>query len=259
MTQKSVMRPDGSQVDYLDDGHGPLIVLIASTGRDASDFDPLTRALVARNYRVVAVQPRGLHPHSLPKDPEASLDFSSLAGEVALVIEAIGEVAIVAGHAYGNWIARTLAEDRPDLVRGVVLIAAGSRDWPKHLTAAIDALLDPVTPSDKRREALELAFFAPGNDPSEWMDGWYPEVAAIQRRARKNNATDDWRRGGTAPILDLLAELDPFRPSHTRDEYTKTLGDRVTMRAVAGASHALPCERPAEVAEQIDDWIKSSL
>ena len=34
---------------------------------------------------------------------------------------------VVLGHAYGNTGARTLATDRPDLVRGVILVAASGR------------------------------------------------------------------------------------------------------------------------------------
>ena len=39
-----------------------------------------------------------------------------------------GGRAVVVGHAYGNWVARMTATDYPELVRGVVIAAAASKN-----------------------------------------------------------------------------------------------------------------------------------
>lgn len=64
----------------------------------------------------------------------------------------------------------------------------------------------------------------------------------------------DWWAGGTAPMLDLEGGSDPFRPASSRQELKDELGERVTVKVVEGASHALPAEKPAEVADAIADW-----
>jgi pimeloyl-ACP methyl ester carboxylesterase len=41
--------------------------------------------------------------------------------------------AIIVGHAFDNWVARMTAVDHPEPVRGVVIAAAASKDYPKDL------------------------------------------------------------------------------------------------------------------------------
>lgn len=244
-------RPDGGTVGYRVEGVGPLVLLIASTGRCCAELRPLADRLVACGFRVARPEPRGVAPSTGPMD---GVTFHDFAADFAAVIEAEGGSAIVAGHAYGTWIARTLAADRPDLVAGVVLLASGAAAWPAELSAAITAINDPATPPAERLAALRLGFFAEGNDPTEWLDGWYPEVVAAQRAARAATPRSDWWGTGTAPILDLMGGADPFRPAGSETELVDEFGDRVTARTVANASHAMPAERPEAVADAIADW-----
>jgi pimeloyl-ACP methyl ester carboxylesterase len=74
------------------------------------------------------------------------------------------------------------------------------------------------------------------------------------QRAARPLTGGDWRAAGTAPILDLQAADDPFRPPETRAELRADYGERVTIRVIEGASHALPAERPGEVADAVADW-----
>jgi len=67
--------------------------------------------------------------------------------------------AIIAGWAYGNRVARMLAIDRPELVRGVVLIAAGGKFPPKpevmtELRAFHDKSLSLEKHCSTRRQCL---------------------------------------------------------------------------------------------------------
>ena len=69
------------------------------------------------------------------------LTLHDFAADVAAVIEAEGGgPAVVLGHAFGQWVARTLAADRPDLVRGVVLAAAAAKSAPPELREHLRAL-----------------------------------------------------------------------------------------------------------------------
>jgi pimeloyl-ACP methyl ester carboxylesterase len=62
------------------------------------------------------------------------ITLHDLANDVALTIEnAQDGQAIIVGHAFGNWVARMTAVDHPELVRGVVIAAAASKDHPKDL------------------------------------------------------------------------------------------------------------------------------
>src|SRR3954470_4384208 len=101
-----------------------------------------------------------------------NLNMHDLAADVAAVLdkEVRGPVVVV-GHAWGNFAARQLAADRPDLVKGVVVAAAsagkvppGSTEKPinAEMRKAIDGAGDLKLPEAQRLQYLKQAFFAPG-------------------------------------------------------------------------------------------------
>ncbi len=238
-------------ISYHAQGKGPLVVLIASTGRGTEEFGQLAERLAQRGYRVLRPEPRGIGGSH---GPMQGVSFHDFAKDFAAVIKNEGDKAILAGHAYGNWIARTIASDYPELARGVVLVAAGAKSWPKELSDAITMINDPASSREQRLEGLKLAFFAEGSNPEPWLEGWNQAVTKSQRAARKLTNRDDWWAGGTVPMLDLQGGVDPFRPSASREELKKEFGDRVTIKVIDNASHALPAEKPVETADAIADW-----
>ncbi len=132
-----------------------------------------------------------------------------------------------------------------------MLIAAGAEKFPAHLSVSIDALSNLELDREVRLDALQKTFFASGHDPSPWLEGWHLTALAAQRQARKRTVRDSWWSAGTAPILDLIALQDPFRTEEYHGELSGEFGDRVTVRFIDDASHALPDEKPAEVAAEI--------
>ena len=189
------------------------------------------------------------------------LTMHDLAADVAKVIENENKGSgIVVGHAFGNFVARQIAADRPDLVRGVVVAAASSGKVPAGSTEkpigpeirqAIDGPSDMSLPESKRLEYLRIAFFAPGNDASVWLDGWNSDVHHMESHAREHTPVDEYFAAGTAPILDLQAEQDPVAPRRFAGVLKSLLGDRVTIVVIPNASHALFPEQPHAVAQAI--------
>ncbi|MGX1309253.1 pimeloyl-ACP methyl ester carboxylesterase [Amorphus suaedae] len=248
---KTVANGDAT-IAYYAQGEGPIVLFIASTGRGNAEFDDLASDLAGRGFRVLRPEPRGIGESVGPMEDVSFHDFGN---DVAAVIHNEGGgPAIVAGHAYGNWIARTVAADHPEMVRGVVLVAAGARKWPKELSDAITMINDPASTEEQRLQGLRTAFFAPGSDPRPWLEGWHADVTRSQRAARKQTEQSSWWDAGGKPILDLQAGEDPFRPAASRNELAEEFGDRVTVVVIEGASHALPAEKPKEVADAIAKW-----
>jgi pimeloyl-ACP methyl ester carboxylesterase len=244
-----------ARLEVLEDGAGPAIVLLPSFGRGADDFDPLVAGLVASGYTAIRPQPRGSGATS---GPTVGLSYQDWADDVAAVITALSPApAIVCGHAAGNRFARLCAATHPELVRGVVL-AATSADGPpaEELSTALATASDPQAPREARLSALRLAFFAPGSDPEPWLAGWVPATA----RALRATVQIAWSNPGSVPVLDLQAELDPWRPISTRRQLQESLGaDQVTVSVIAKASHALLPERPAEVVTALAGWAATQL
>ena len=234
----------------------PTLCLIASTGRGPEDFVHLAHRLAEGGLRVVLPWPRGTGEST---GPLAGITFHDLAADAAAALEAEAGKggAVVVGHAYGCWIARTVAQDRPDLVDGIILLAAGGGKWPEELTRAINVAMSADAPEAERLAALRLAFFAEGHDPRPWLDGWHADLVEAQRAARAATDRDSWWPSGRAPILDVVGLQDPFRTPEARDFYVREFAPRVALVTVDGASHALPDERPDEVAAIMLDWMKT--
>ena len=153
------------------------------------------------------------------------------------------------------------ATDYPELVRGVVIVAAAAKAYPagfagaKELSDAVKKAADLTRPEAERLGALQMAFFAPGHDARVWLNGWYPEVDESQFAAGRATKQSEWWPGGTAPILDVQAELDPFKPRSMMNEIREEFGARAEIVVIPNASHALIPEQPAAVTEAILAWI----
>lgn len=248
----TVARGDVS-IRVVAEGAGPTILLLPSRGRDSLDYDAVAEGIADQGYRVLRPQPRGIAGSTGPLD---GITLHDLAADVAGVIEDAGTgPAVIVGHAYGNWVARMTAVDHPERVRGVVIAAAAASDYPPELSVRVTRSSDTSRPDAERREDLQVAFFAPGNDPSPWLEGWYPEASKAQRAAGTAVDQDTWWSAGTAPMLDLIAEQDAFRPPASFGEIAAEFGDRVQVETIPRAGHALFPEQPTAVVDAVVDWV----
>jgi pimeloyl-ACP methyl ester carboxylesterase len=250
-TRELVRSADG-EIDVIVEGAGPLIVLLPSRGRDSEDYDEVAQGLAQAGFRVLRPQPRGIGKSS---GALQNLTLHDYARDVASTIRHYGGPAVIVGHAYGNWVARMTAVDHPALVRGVVIAAAAAKKYPPELSVAVTKSGDPSLPKEERLKYLRGTFFATGNDPTIWLDGWHPQASESQRLAGLATRQEEWWTAGTVPLLDLQADNDPFHPIDKMNELKDELGERVTVAVVRNASHALLPEQPKAVVEAIVAWV----
>jgi pimeloyl-ACP methyl ester carboxylesterase len=250
---------DHIQIEVAAEGRGPLIVMLPSRGRGADDFEGVADEMVKAGFRVLRPQPRGA---ALSRGPMQDLTLHDLAQDVAAVIRNAGDggPAIVVGHAFGSWVARMTAIDHPELVRGVVMVAAAAKAYPagfpgaKELSEAVQKSADFALPTSERLRYLRLAFFAPNSDARVWLQGWHPAADDLQLAAGRATQQSEWWSGGAVPLLDLQGELDPFKPRSMANEMRDEFGERVSVVVIPNASHALIQEQPAAVADAILSW-----
>jgi pimeloyl-ACP methyl ester carboxylesterase len=253
--RSELVRYDQVQIEVLIEGHGPALVMLPSLARDSDDYDEVAEGLAAAGFRVLRPKPRGIGRST---GPTANITLHDLARDIAEVVKTFGAgKAVVIGHAYGNWVARMTAADHPGLARGVAIVAAASKQYPAELSAAVTAAGNPALSDEQRLAALRFGFFAPGNDPTVWLKGWHPEIRDSQRAAAAAVKQSEWWSGGTAPLLDLQAANDPFKPESKRNEMKDEFGSRVTVMVIPNASHALIPEQPRAVVEALRQWIGS--
>ncbi|HTW73259.1 MAG TPA: alpha/beta hydrolase [Acetobacteraceae bacterium] len=254
---RSLVDAGSARIDVIEEGEGPLLVMLPSSSRDSVDFDDVAARFAAAGLRVLRPQPRGMG-HST--GPLEGLTLHDYARDVAAVIEAQhAGPAVVLGHAFGQWVARTLAADRPDLVRGVVLAAAAARSIRPELRAALATCVDTSLPDAERRAALRAAFFAPGHEPpANWLSGWHPAAGKSQRAASNATPQEEWWTAGTVPVLDLQGAQDPWRPRETVGDFQRDLGaDRVTVQVIDECSHAMFPEQSDTVVRAVVAWMKA--
>lgn len=228
-------------------------VLLPSSLRDSGDFDELATHLAAAGLRVLRPTPRGMGRST---GSLKGLTLHLLAADIAAAIRALGQgrPAVLLGHAAGHFVARVVDLDHPTLVRGIVVAAAAARVFPPEVANSVDLIADPRRPRAERLMHLRRAFFAPGSDPRPWLDGWHAALGPAYRAAARVPDKSRWWPVSHAPILDLQAADDPWRPPATRQELKEALGDLVTVRVIERASHALPFERPDAVAREAIAW-----
>jgi pimeloyl-ACP methyl ester carboxylesterase len=251
---------DDVRIEVIAEGSGPLVVLLPSRGRAAEDFDVVAAGIAKAGFRVLRPQPRGAGRSSGPMKDLSLHDFAR--DTAAVIRHEGGGPAVLVGHAFGSWVARMTAVDHPQSVRGVAIVAAAAKAYPagfdgaKALSEAVRKSGDPALSDAERLNYLRIAFFAPGSDAGVWLKGWYPEVDEAQFAAGRATRQSEWWPGGTAPLLDLQAALDPFKPRTMMNEIREEFGERATIIVIPNASHALLPEQPAAVVEAIVAWMR---
>jgi pimeloyl-ACP methyl ester carboxylesterase len=258
MTRRETFRSNGVSIETLIHGSGPVVVMIASLGRPAEDFDDLASHIADAGFTAARPQPRGIAGSSGPME---QVSLGDLADDVAMVIGGLGEgPAVVIGHAFGQRVARMLATSKPDLVRAVVTLAAGGKvPIPQRARAALAGCFDASLSAAEHLENVRYGFFADGNDPSVWRDGWHDEVARMQRTATLGLGAagsasvheQSWWAGGRAPMLVIQGLQDTIALPENGRQLKAAFADRVELIEIDGAGHALLPEKPDAIANAV--------
>jgi pimeloyl-ACP methyl ester carboxylesterase len=112
---------NGLDFAYLEDGSGPLVLLLHGFPDTAHTWDDLRSRLAAKGYRAVSPFMRGYRPTAVPaRDP----DQETLARDALALIDALGaEQAVVIGHDWGAAAAYGAAALAPDRVSKLFVLA----------------------------------------------------------------------------------------------------------------------------------------
>lgn len=251
-----IVRHGDVQIEVLARGNGPRVVMFPSLGRGATDFDEIAERLAQSGHRVLCPQPRGI---GASRGPLTGITLHDYARDVAAVINHDGGgSSVIVGHAFGNFVARTVAADYPELTRAIALLAA-THVWPlpPEIRDSINKSHQMALSDEVRLRHLQHAFFAPGNDPRVWLGGWDEAVMLAERAATEATPRPEWWTAGTAPVLDLIPENDVCTPPASRNRYRDEFGEnRITIMTVPNAGHALLPEQPAAVADALIAYLK---
>lgn len=117
-----IARSNNAELAYSVEGSGDeTVLLIMGLGGRAADWGTAFPARLAKHYRVVRYDNRGVG-----KSPKAALGYSlsDLAGDAVVVLDAVGaDKAHVIGISMGGMIAQLVALEHPERVRKLVLMS----------------------------------------------------------------------------------------------------------------------------------------
>ncbi|SAL53662.1 alpha/beta hydrolase fold protein [Caballeronia turbans] len=113
---------NGIRMHYIDEGRGPLVILLHGFPYLWYMWRRQIGALAAAGFRVVVPDQRGFGQTDRPAAIEA-YDISQSVGDMVGLMKVLGETsAVIVGHDLGAWVAQAAAMLRPDLFRGLVML-----------------------------------------------------------------------------------------------------------------------------------------
>ncbi|MCA9537733.1 MAG: alpha/beta fold hydrolase [Myxococcales bacterium] len=235
----------GGRIAVAERGAGAPVALLPGCGRPATDLDRVAEALADAGYRALSIdhrgvgQSQGFYPHPT---------LGAMADDVIAVLDALGiDRADLVGHALGNRVARAIATAHGERVGKVVLLAAGGQAEPEVNAPEVWRAVFFLPRDDpKRVAAIAEGFFAPGNDPTVWLD-WWPQAAMMQMTASAATAEEDWWLGGEAQLFVVQGALDRMAPPANAQALARDAADRTRVVTIEGAGHELITERTPEV------------
>ena len=254
----------GVRLSYAEQGDpgGAVLVFVHGFADSWYSFSRLLPLLAPARFRAYAVDQRG---HGASERPAGGYSIDDFATDIAAFLDAVGAArATIIGHSLGSFIARRVAETRPERVARLVLI--GSPVTPVNevtleVQQVLRSLKDPVPPEFVHDFQASIAH-VPLPEPflqqvvaeslkvpaHVWWSAWDGMLAA-----------DDADQLGriAAPTLIMAGQRDALFPPAEQERLAAAIpGARLTIYPATG--HAPHWERPERVAGDLEAFLREA-
>ncbi len=239
--QSEIRRRDGGRLAYDHwPNEGPALMLVPGSWSAASQYDGVRRYLDKRVNLVIVELPG--HGRSGPPVLDGSIE--SFAQDLLLVSGKLGWKSwYVGGHSIGGMIAIELAGRRPDEIAGAISIEG----WTHHQVlpdAFSGRLYETLADAQEKQRQQERI---------EGLSRFNKQQRAAFARLWTEWDGEPILRSTRVPVLQLWGDRKYPRP--TRQQLRIPDRDGIKLQWMAGASHALPLERPRQVAVAINGFL----
>jgi predicted alpha/beta hydrolase len=255
----------------------PLLVCLPAMGLTAEYYRPLGERLASGGVANVALLDLRGQGRSTARAAEGA-DFGYreiLEYDLPVAVAALrrvfpGSRVFLTGHSLGGQLGLFFAARRPEMLDGLILLAAGTahyRDWPRRKRASAYALTAAV-----RLASMALPWYPGralgfgGDQPRRMMRDW----GRVTRRGEYRPEGSDFDYEGAArslelPLLSVGVQGDPVAPTTARQALlARAPRARVTLAEIDGVTQHRPWKRhfswarePAEMVLTIDGWLRA--
>ena len=194
--QEGMVKLADSNIQYFSQGQGEPIVLLPFGGLTVGYMAGLSQNLTDAGYRVIRINFRGSGKSTGSGE---GITLHTLAQDVAGVIECCSGLrarSISRTCVCTPMPARTLAADHPEIVRTVILFAAGGKVPPKPPGEhALQTIFNPASTDADILKEMKYTVGNPAEIPMAWQtikSSRAPEVAGLQKTAINNTLLKDW-------------------------------------------------------------------
>lgn len=256
-------RPEG-RIAYEIHGDGPLVVTSPGMGDLRQTWRFLSPALVSAGYRVADADLRG---HGDSDTIFATYGDAETGSDLIALIEHLGHPAVIIGNSMSAGAAVWAAAERPDLVRGLVLVGPFVRDpqTPAIMKALMRVALAAPIAARLTWNAYLPKLYA-GREPEDFA-AYHDQVSAALKRpgyARTFSQTTRLSHqvaaerlpSVTQPMLIVMGELDPDFPEPAAEAQWIASGKDATILMVPNAGHYPQSQRPNIVTPGVLAFLK---
>lgn len=268
----------GDRVAYRDEGSGEVLLLIHGMAGSSDAWRELIPRL-AKNHRVVAPDLLG---HGQSVKPRGDYSLGAFAVSLRDLLDELGIArATIVGHSLGGGVAMQFIYQHPDYCERLILISSGGLGpdvgWILRLLSAPGAefVLPVIAPSPVLKAGNKIGswFTSSGMRNPRASEIWraYSSFSDAPTRAaflRTLRSVVDYRGQAVSalnrlhvrselPTLAIWGEDDEIIPvEHGHAAMAVRPGGR--LEVLAGVGHFAHVEAPSEVADIIDDFMKTT-
>lgn len=241
----------GARIYWDEQGQGEPLLLIMGLGYP-SDAWYRTRPVLAKKYRTIAFDNRGVGRSDMPDGP---YPITVMASDAAAVLDAAGlESAHVFGISMGGMIAQEFALQYPNRVRSLILgcTASGGPHAVRSDAETTAMLMNRGNMTKEEAAEAAVPFIYDKSTPRKLIDEdiehrrpWFPESKAYNAQLQGILAWEAYSRLSKiqAPTLVIHGESDRLVPAGNGKLISETIpGARLVM--LKNASHIFPTDQP---------------
>ncbi len=245
--------------------HAPYLVLQHGYGRSGKFWASWVPYL-ARFYRVVRPDLRGLGQSEVPADLESGLSVENYVADLAALVDALGAPVHYCGESLGGILGMVLAAEHPEKLRSLSLVAAPvliNKDTQRTFAFGHASWQEALRKMGSRGwadAANSATRFPEGTDPG--LLAWYADemgksrVEVLERMSRIASSVD------ATPYLERIRTptlgLYPASAPVTIQEQENTIREKIRgirMVHVPSRHHTIQNIMPATLARQVLHFI----